>query len=93
VQRLAHDAVDQVRRAEMRAADTVDEKWDTKPLPWALQKNRWNLSQLEHEKLAQLQRTNRRTRTYRAYLLARGGRRLPRGRARFTSPPPSSASG
>jgi transposase len=67
VQRLAHDALDQVRRAEMRDADTVDEKRGMKGTRWALHKNPWNLSRLEHEKLTQLQTTNRRI--YRGYLL------------------------
>jgi transposase len=67
VQRLAHDAVDQVRRAEMRAADTIVEKRGLKGTRWALQKNPWNLSRVEHEKLSLLQRTNRRI--YRGYLL------------------------
>lgn len=67
VQRLAHDALDQVRRAEMRDADTVDEKRGMKGTRWALHKNPWNLSRLEHEKLTLLQQTNRRI--YRGYLL------------------------
>lgn len=67
VQRLAHDALDQVRRAEMRVADTADDKRAMKGTRWALQKNPWNLSRVEHEKLSLLQRTNRPI--YRAYLL------------------------
>jgi transposase len=55
VQRLAHDALDQVRRAEMRAADAADDKRSMKGTRWALQKNPWNLSRVEHEKLAVLQ--------------------------------------
>lgn len=67
VQRLAHDALDQVRRAEVRAADSADDKRDMKGTRWALHKNPWNLSRIEHEKLSRLQQTNRRI--YRGYLL------------------------
>ena len=67
VQRLAHDALDRVRRAEMRDANTADEKRGMKGTRWALHKNPWNLSRLEHEKLSLLQTTNRRI--YRGYLL------------------------
>jgi transposase len=66
VQRLAHDAVDQVRRAEVRAAEPADRR-DLKGTRWALHKNPWNLTVAEHGKLVQLQQTNRRI--YRAYLL------------------------
>jgi transposase len=67
VQRLAHDALDQVRRAEVRAADTADDKRHIKGTRWPLLKNPWNLSKLENEKLSLLQWTNRRI--YRGYLL------------------------
>jgi transposase len=66
VQRLAHDALDQVRRDEVRQADPSD-KSELKGTRFALQKNPWNLSQLETSKLADLQRQN--ARLYRAYLL------------------------
>jgi transposase len=66
VQRLAHNALDEVRRAEVRAADP-DEKRDLKRTRWPLQKNPWNLTVAEYGKLVELQRTNRRI--YRAYLL------------------------
>ncbi len=52
VQRLAHDALDTVRRQQWRAA---------------LQKNPWNLADVEHGKLSEVQRTTRPL--YRAYLL------------------------
>lgn len=67
VQRLAHDALDQVRRAEVRATTTEVERKRLKHTRWALQKNPWNLTQPERAKLADLQRSNRRI--YRAYLL------------------------
>lgn len=66
VQRLASDAVDQVRRAEVGQAD-VEDRRSLKRSRWALLKNPWNLSQREDEKLSEVQRTNRRL--YRAYLL------------------------
>jgi len=67
VQRLAHDALDQVRRDEVRDAVTEDERSGLKHTRWALQKNPWNLTRVEHDKLSTLPRTNRRL--FRAYLL------------------------
>jgi transposase len=66
VQRLAHDALDTVRRQQWRAAD-ADEKQAIKGTRFALQKNPWNLTDVERGKLADVQRTNRPL--YRAYLL------------------------
>jgi transposase len=66
VQRLAHDALDKVRREQWRAADTED-KTAIRGTRFALQNNPWNLEQGEHEKLAAVQRTNKGF--YRAYLL------------------------
>lgn len=66
VQRLAHDAVDEVRREEVRQAVAKDKK-ALKNTRWPLLKNQWNLTDFETQKLTQLQRTN--TRIYRAYLL------------------------
>lgn len=66
VQRLAHDALDQVRRGEVREAPTEDRK-ALKNSRFALQKNPWNLSDIERAKLSEVQRTNRKL--YRAYLL------------------------
>jgi transposase len=67
VQRLAHDALDQVRRAQVRnAADTSDAKV-IKKTRFALQKNPWNLNDIEREKLALVQAKNKPL--YRAYLL------------------------
>jgi transposase len=67
VQRLVHDALDQVRRAEVRTVDEPSDKKALKKTRWALQKNPWNLSQAEYDKLSALPRANRRL--YRAYLL------------------------
>jgi transposase len=66
VQRLAHDALDQVRRQQWRAAD-ADDKEAIKGTRFALQKNPWNLTDVEQGKLTDVQRTNRPL--YRAYLL------------------------
>jgi transposase len=66
VQRLAHDALDKVRRQQWRAADS-DDKTAIKGTRFALQKNPWHLTQQEHEKLADVQRSNKAL--YRAYLL------------------------
>lgn len=66
VQRLAHDALDEVRRDEVRAA-TEDERADLKNTRWALQKNPWNLTGVEVMKLSALPKVNRRL--FRAYLL------------------------
>ncbi len=66
VQRLAHDALDQVRREEVRKAVGKD-KTALKRTRWALQKNPWNLVDFERGKLVDLQRSN--SPIYRAYLL------------------------
>lgn len=66
VQRLAHEAVDEVRREEVRKAKAAD-KPALKRTRWALQKNPWNLTRFEQDKLANLERIN--APIYRAYLL------------------------
>ena len=66
VQRLAHDALDKIRREQVREAVGDDAK-AIKRTRWALQKNPWNLSAIDTAKLAEVQRTNRPL--YRAYLL------------------------
>jgi transposase len=70
VQRLAHDAVDEVRRAEVRESKGTEAAKVLKRTRFILHKNPWNLTNLEGEKLAQLQRTNKPI--YRAYLLKEG---------------------
>lgn len=67
VQRLAHDALDEVRRAEVREVTDPDDRQALKKSRWPLLKSRWNLEAFEAEKLSLLQRRNRRL--YRAYLL------------------------
>jgi transposase len=67
VQRLAHDALDEVRRAEVRQLVDVEDRRALKHTRFALQKNPWNLNAVESDKLLDVQRTNRRL--YRAYLL------------------------
>ncbi len=67
VQRLAQDAVDQVRRDQVRMLAGSDEAATLKRTRWALLKNPWNLSAVESDKLADVQRANRPL--YRAYLL------------------------
>ena len=67
VQRLAQDAVDQVRREQVRALAGTDNAAALKKTRWALLKNPWNLTAVEGDKLVEVQRTNRPL--YRAYLL------------------------
>jgi len=67
VQRLAQDAVDEVRRDEARAATSGEERKQLKGTRWQLLKSFWNLSLFDTNRLATLQRDNKRL--YRAYLL------------------------
>lgn len=67
VQKLAHDAVDEVRRAEVRAVAEPADKRALKKTRWPLLKSPWNLAGFEADKLAELQRHNKRL--FRAYLL------------------------
>ena len=67
IQRLASDAVDAVRRDEVRGLAGTTEGKALKHLRWALLKNPWNLKAREEEKLSGLQRLNRKI--FRAYLL------------------------
>lgn len=67
VQRLVQDAVDEVRRDEARAAVSDDERKELKGTRWSLLKSFWNLSLFDSNRLAMLQRDNKRL--YRAYLL------------------------
>ena len=53
VQRLAHDALDQVRRAEVRGAP-AGERAALKHSRFALQKNPWNLNELQTAKVAEV---------------------------------------
>jgi transposase len=67
VQRMAQDAVDQVRREQVRLLAGSDDAKTLKKTRWALLKNPWNLSAVEKGKLVDVQRENRPL--YRAYLL------------------------
>jgi transposase len=67
VQRLAQDAVDEVRRDEVRAATSDEEREKVKQTRWSTLKSFWNLSLFDSIRLSQLQRENKRL--YRAYLL------------------------
>lgn len=67
VQRLVQDALDQVRRAEVRDLEDLGERRDLKGTRWALLKNVWNLSDLDLDRLSTVQKKNRRL--FRAYLL------------------------
>jgi transposase len=67
VQRMAQDAVDQVRREQVRLLAGTDEAKTLKKTRWALLKNPWNLTAVEGDKLIEVQRDNRPL--YRAYLL------------------------
>ena len=67
VQRLVSDALDEVRRAQVRLVGLGEKGRATKHSRFALLKNPWNLTRKEKEKLCELQRTN--APLYRAYLL------------------------
>lgn len=67
VQRLAQDALDEVRRDEVRAASSDEERGRLKGTRWPLLKGFWNLSLFDAQRLSLLQRDNKRL--YRAYLL------------------------
>lgn len=70
VQRLVHDALDEVRREQLRLAEGTEDaeaQQAVKGSRWPLHKNPWNLRQSEHDKLSELQHSNQTL--YRAYLL------------------------
>lgn len=67
VQRLAHDAVDEVRREEVRALKGKPDAKHVKRLRYSLLRRYWNLTTADSERLAVLAKKNRRL--YRAYLL------------------------
>jgi transposase len=66
VQRLGHEALDEVRRDEMRKAAKVDRS-QMKGLRWTLQKSAWNLSSIDREKLELLPTINQNI--YKAHLM------------------------
>lgn len=67
VQRLATDAVDEVRRAMVREIEDEEEAKAVKGTRFALLKNPWNLTLSEKKKLREIQEVNKPL--YRAYLL------------------------
>lgn len=67
VQRLAHDALDKVRREQVRELAGTPEAKAVKKTRYALHKRPWNVTQPELERLAVVQHRNRPL--YRAYLL------------------------
>jgi transposase len=67
VQRLASDAVDEVRRGQLRDLRGTPEGKEVFRSRFALQKNPWNLNERERGQLSSIQRTN--APLYRAYLL------------------------
>ncbi|QDU65163.1 Transposase [Planctomycetes bacterium Pla86] len=58
VQRLVQDALDETRRAEVRAAETEDGKRALKGTRYALLKSPWNLTDAVHQTLAELEQAN-----------------------------------
>jgi transposase len=67
VQRLVQEALDKLRRDEVRALQDGDERGKLKKTKYVLLKNPWNLSKIETERLSALRKTN--DRIYRGYLL------------------------
>lgn len=68
VQRLVQDALDEVRRAEVRSVvDEPQGRRDLKRTRFVLLKNPWNLTSIEKTKLTDLAKTN--ATLYRAYLM------------------------
>ena len=67
VQRLASDALDEVRREQLRELRGTPEGHELFRSRFALLKNPWNLTGMERGKLSAVQRTN--APLYRAYLL------------------------
>ena len=66
-QRLVGDAVDEVRREEVRRLEGADEVKFIKKSRYALLKNPWNTTKRDDERLSVIQKKN--ARLYRAYLL------------------------
>jgi transposase len=67
VQRLASDAVDQVRRGLVRNEDDPERKRAIKGSRFALLRSEWNLTVEDRGKISEIQQSNRSL--YRAYLL------------------------
>lgn len=58
VQRLVHDALDEVRREIVRNAESKEERKAIKGTRWSLQKNPWNLIAQEKDQLSEIRRCN-----------------------------------
>lgn len=67
VQRLVHDALDEVRRTLVNAADAPDEKTALKKTRYALQRAPWKLDAVARDKLDKLEADNHPL--YQAYLM------------------------
>jgi transposase len=67
VVRLLMDAIDEIRRDEVRAMADAEDRKMLKSSRFPLLKNPWNLTRKENQKLSAIQRNNHRL--YRAYLL------------------------
>lgn len=67
LQKLANEALDEVRREEARRVTGTEDASAIKRSRWSLLKNPWNLTVPQGDKLREVQRTNKRL--YRAYLL------------------------
>ena len=67
VQRLVGEALDDVRKAEVRGTEDEEEAKSVKKSRYTLLKRQWNLTRKEKQKLAAIQKNNQRL--YRAYLL------------------------
>ncbi len=67
VQRLAHDALDEVRRAQVRDSKGTEGGRALKRMRFILHKNPWNLTPIESQRLSLLQQLNKPI--YRAYML------------------------
>jgi transposase len=67
VQGLASKAVDEVRRAEVREAESPEDKRAVKSSRFSLLRSPWNLTLRDEQKLREIEDGNRRL--YRAYLL------------------------
>ena len=67
VQKLVQEALDKLRRSEVRLLADTGERGQLKKTKYALLKNPWNLSKAESKRLSTLQQNN--ARLYRGYLL------------------------
>lgn len=59
VQRLVQDALDETRRDEVRVAVTTEDKKALKNTRWSLLKSPWNLTDVDHQTLEELEEANK----------------------------------